>query len=109
MPVDLPAATECCVANLPDGRLAAYAAELGVALLGYPVWLTYWGDPDDHAVPLWRLTTDDRAEQAYADAVACFSTQLTPLRPELTAVIPPAMVAHHRQQLLLPHRAADSP
>lgn len=90
----------------PDHRAAGRAASraaaaLGVPLLGYPVWLTYWGHPDDHRMDLYRLRVDDAADRAYAAAVACFPSQLAPLRPDLTPVVPAAMLAHHGQQLLV--------
>lgn len=87
------------------GLAAARVAEmLGVVLVEYPVWMTYWAAPA--ALPAARaelvvLETDDRADQAHADASRAFVSQLEPMAPNATAVVPAAMLEHHRSQLLI--------
>ena len=91
------------------GRVAARtAARLGLPLLEYPVWMTYWLDPAalDGQVELARLAVDPTADEAQQSALDCYASQLHPLAAHLTPVVPPAMLEHHRQQLVLTPREA---
>ena len=87
------------------GRATARVArDLGLPLLEYPVWATYWARPselDRHRQTLLVVRHDDEAETAYAEALAAFRTQLEPLDQTLTAVVPAEMLAHHDRQLVV--------
>ncbi len=93
----------------PDHRAvgeaaARVAAEHGVRLFEFPVWMTYWMSPSDPLAErssMARLSSTPQVDQAHADACACFRTQLQPVVAGWGAVVPPAMLAHHDQQLLL--------
>ena len=93
------------------GRAAAtVAAERGLPLLEFPVWMTYWADPDSIEaadLALIKLTTDVAADLAHRRACAAFVSQLDPLSEDLGPVVPPGMLRHHSQQLLImPDRSA---
>ena len=60
----------------------------------------------EHGFNLVRVATDAQASAARDRALAHYRSQLRPLRPELTAVVPASMLDHHRQQLLLRPRSA---
>ena len=80
------------------------AADLGVAVLEFPVWMTFWCEPDSSAAQaarLVRIVTDEIAEQDHERACARYESQILPLADDLTAVVPAEMLEHHRQQLLL--------
>ena len=87
------------------GELAAEIAdELGVALLEYPVWMTFWRDPsstEGGSPHLIRVVTDATADRDHDLACSRYVSQIAPLADDLTAVVPPAMLEHHRQQLLV--------
>lgn len=92
--------------HMATGRAAAWVAhELGIPLLEYPVWLTYWGDPSVFAgtgARLHRLVTDERSDDDRAAAIACYASQLEPLDAAVTALIPTALLAdHHADQLVI--------
>ena len=91
------------------GRAAARAAaEVGVPLLEYPVWATFWSEPTalDGARGRLVVVDHDRSdESAYAEALAAFASQLEPLAADLGPVLPAEMVIHHdRQLVVLPDR-----
>jgi LmbE family N-acetylglucosaminyl deacetylase len=91
------------------GRAAARVArERGLVVLEYPVWLTFWGDPEDLSPRrLVRVHTDTQAETDRDGALACFTSQLDPLAEDLEPIVPPAMLAHHpEQRLVLDGRAS---
>ena len=73
----------------------------GWPVLHYPIWLTYWTDPTRFTDSLLRVRATRLADQAYGEAVACFTSQLEPLGPDLTPVVPGEMLAHHTGQLLV--------
>jgi LmbE family N-acetylglucosaminyl deacetylase len=87
------------------GRAAsAVAARLGLPLLQYPVWMTYWADPtsaEATSMALIRVRTEVAADLAHRRARAWFVSQFDPLRDDLAPVIPPDMVDHHHSQLLI--------
>ena len=91
----------------PDHRavgraVAAAGARAGVPVWFFGVWLTYWGDPGtDLGGTLVRVRVDGADDRAWADAVGCFESQTAPLADGWGAVVPPAMLAHHDQQLLV--------
>jgi LmbE family N-acetylglucosaminyl deacetylase len=96
----------------PDHRavgraVAAAATHAGLPVWHFGVWLTYWGDPaTDLGGDLVRVRVEAVDDRAWSDAVACFQSQVAPLGPGWGAVVPPEMLAHHDQQLLvLPHGA----
>lgn len=87
------------------GRAAARAAEqLGLPLIEFPVWMTYWADPSsvgDAGQALGVVTVDPDDDQAWSDAVDAYESQLEPLGPGLGPVVPAAMLEHQREQLVL--------
>jgi len=87
------------------GRAAAVVSRLlGVPLMEFGVWMSFWSEPSSVAAAgqhLVVLDHDDRADRDHRAACACFVSQLTPLAPELTAVVPPDMLAHQQRQLLM--------
>ncbi len=87
------------------GRATARVAEeLGLGLLEYGVWMTFWTPPsilDRSEQVLVRVTHDDRAETAWTAACQDFTSQIEPMASDVTAVVPPEMLAHHREQLVL--------
>ena len=91
----------------PDHRavgraVAAAGARAGVPVWHFGVWLTYWGDPaTDLGGPLVRVRADEADDQAWHDAVGCFESQVLPLADGWGAVVPPEMLAHHDEQLLV--------
>lgn len=91
----------------PDHRAvgratATVAAERGVDLLEYPVWLTFWGDPNDLGRRrIIRLQTDRTAEDEREQSLECYASQLRPLADGLAPVVPAAMLDHHREQRLV--------
>lgn len=101
----------------PDHRAVGRAAarlvrERQLVLLEYPVWLTFWGDPEDLGPRrLVRVDTDAEAERDRELALGCFASQLAPLAADLEPVVPPAMLAHHLEQrlVLAAAPAADPP
>ena len=73
-------------------------------VLEFGVWMTYWSDPGELAADDRRLAvlvTDTGDDQAHRLACAEFVTQLEPIAPDLGPVVPPTMLAHHREQLLV--------
>ena len=93
----------------PDHRAcgraaAAVAAERGLPLLEFPVWMTYWAEPNSAeaaSMPLIKVATDVIADLAHRRACAAFVSQLDPLDDGLGPVVPPGMLRHHSQQLLI--------
>ncbi len=93
----------------PDHRVVGRAVHklghrYGIPVLEFGLWMTYWSDPDDveeDGRQLLVLTTDEPDEHAFQEACAQFRSQLRPLAPGLRAVVPPAMLAHLSEQLLL--------
>jgi LmbE family N-acetylglucosaminyl deacetylase len=90
----------------PDHRTAGHAAmaaaaDLGVLAVGFPVWLTNWGDPNESADPLWRLAARVANDVVWWSALQRFRTQLEPLDRGLGPVVSSTMLEHHTEQLLL--------
>ncbi|SEP97760.1 PIG-L deacetylase family protein [Microlunatus flavus] len=91
----------------PDHRavgraVGAAAARAGVPVWYFGVWLTYWGDPaTDLGGHLVRVRVEEADDRAWEDAVQCFRSQVAPLADGWGAVVPPEMLAHHDQQLLV--------
>lgn len=93
----------------PDHRAcgvvaADVAAALGVGLVEFPVWMTFWCEPDSpegESARLVQIMTDETAERDHGLACARYVSQIVPLDDDLTAVVPPEMLEHHRRQLLL--------
>lgn len=84
---------------------------LGLPVIEYGVWMTYWSDPDDlddDDRRLLVLLTNDRDEEVFEQACGAFSSQLLPLAPGLGPVVPPAMLAHLSEQLLVLPRGGKS-
>jgi LmbE family N-acetylglucosaminyl deacetylase len=100
-------AAPCRVDPHPDHRAlgraaAAVAAKRGISLLEYPVWLSFWAQPDVlGAGRLIRVRTDADAESARTRALACYVSQLAPLADDLEPVVPKRMLEHHREQRLV--------
>ncbi|WP_168582999.1 PIG-L family deacetylase [Gephyromycinifex aptenodytis] len=91
--------------HMAAGRAAAWIAyELGIPLIEYPVWLTFWGacsSFERSGAQLHRVHTDDTAEADRAAALGCFQSQLEPLHSNVTAILPPAFHEHHNEQLAI--------
>ena len=93
----------------PDHRAvgratATLAGRHGWPVLEFGVWMTYWSDPAELAADgrrLGVLATDEADEEAHRRACGAFATQLQPLAPGLGPVVPPSMLSHHHQQLLV--------
>ena len=91
------------------GRATVAAARrLGVGVVGYPVWLTYRGAVDARAEQLLsapgagvRLNVSEDAEAARRRALSRYVSQLAPLRPDVTAVVPADLELHHGEQIVL--------
>nr|WP_269778578.1 PIG-L family deacetylase [Microlunatus antarcticus] len=78
------------------------AARLGLPVWFFPFWMTYWSDPrTDVGGRLVTVEVDRADEDARQAAVACFPTQVAPVRPGWGAVIPPELLALHDRQLLV--------
>lgn len=98
----------------PDhGALGHFAAasckRLGIPLLEYPVWSSFWQHPsvlDETGYQVVRVATDADDDTARDCALACYRSQRQPLLADLTPVVPTAMLAHHECQFLL--RPKDS-
>jgi len=92
------------------GAAAATAAQRsGARLIEYPVWMTYWTQPailEHSSFRLVRVATSARAEATRTRALREYRSQHTPLREDLTPVVPPEMLAHHGGQLALLPRGA---
>lgn len=72
--------------------------------------MTYWSTPDDLLADQRRLLvldTDQAAERAHGLACAEFASQLQSMAPGRGPVVPPAMLGHHHQQLILLPVQAD--
>lgn len=86
------------------GRSAAAAcARLGVPLLEYAVWSTFWQRPDVLAstgFTLVRVATGELDEGDRERALRCYTSQLQPLAAGLGPVVPAPMLAHHAEQFL---------
>ncbi len=80
------------------GVARAAAAEAGVRLLEYPIWLWHWAGPDDPEVP-WRdfvgLRLSDDALEAKRRAIAAHASQTRPLSE---APADEAIVGEHMQR-----------
>lgn len=95
----------------PDHRavgrvVCSLARRLGLPVVEFGVWMTYWSDPgelDDDGRRLGVLITDEQDERAFQQACEQYESQLRPLAPGWGAVVPPEMLAHlHEQLLVLP-------
>lgn len=86
------------------GTAAARAcAVAGVRLLEYPIWSSFWQCPDLPARNGYRLVRIAATDQDTVNrdrALGHYRTQLLPLRPDLTPVVPAAMLEHHRRQFI---------
>jgi LmbE family N-acetylglucosaminyl deacetylase len=93
----------------PDHRalgrvIGSLGRSLGLPVLEFGVWMTYWSDPDELAADGRRLavlSTNYHDELAFDRACKAFDSQLSPLVPGWGPVVPPAMLAHLQQQLLV--------
>jgi LmbE family N-acetylglucosaminyl deacetylase len=93
----------------PDHRAVGRATEVvaerrRLPMVAFGVWMTYWSDPAEVAADgrkLVVLTTDRDDDEAHRRACAAFVSQLEPLAPGLSPVVPSGMLAHHHQQLLV--------
>lgn len=93
----------------PDHRAcgraaAAVAAEQGIAMIEFPVWATFWLDPESaeaRSAQVLRVKSDETADAEHALACRRYLSQLQPLGPDLAAVVPPEMLEHHTRQLVL--------
>lgn len=66
--------------------------------------MPYWSDPEDMVADGRRLAvlaTDEADVDAHRRARAEFVSQLEPAARRTGAVVPPAMPAHHADQLLV--------
>lgn len=91
--------------HMAAGRAAAWLAyTLGIPLIEYPIWLTYWGIPSDFertGGQLHRVVTDETAEREREAALACYASQLEPLDATVTAIVPDSLHEHHAEQLAI--------
>ncbi|MDA3804057.1 PIG-L family deacetylase [Clavibacter sp. CT19] len=95
--------------------VAAQAAERGLRLVEYPVWMWHWATPDDARVPwadLRALPLDPAARQAKRAAMDAHASQVRPLSdaPEDRAVLLPAFLRHaerDREVLIVADRSAE--
>ena len=85
----------------------AAARRAGVAVVGYPVWLTYRAAASERAQQVLsapgagiRLKVSKAAENAREQALSRYVSQFTPLRSDLTAVVPGDLELHHADQLV---------
>lgn len=93
----------------PDHRAVGRAAgavgrRLHLPVVEFGVWMTYWSDPSELAEDRRRLAvleTDASDDEAHRRACAAFVTQLESLVPGHGPVVPPSMLAHHHEQLLV--------
>lgn len=78
--------------------VAAAAAEAGVPVLEYPIWLWHWGTPADLPEGIVRLDATVAERAAKADAMALHITQVRPLsdRPGDEALLGDRILAHFR-------------
>jgi hypothetical protein len=84
--------------------IGSLGRSLNLPVLEFGVWMTYWSDPDELAADGRRvavLSTNDHDELAFDRACEAFDSQLRPLVPGWGPVVPPAMLAHLQQQLLV--------
>lgn len=92
------------------GLFAAASCErLGIPLLEYPIWSSFWQPPsvlEETGYRVLRVVTDADDDNARDRALGCYRSQREPLRPDLSPVLPPTMLAHHERQFLL--RRKDS-
>ena len=80
------------------------ASELGLPMIEYPVWMTYWSTPRALQVARQELVvmeSDRRADEAHGQATREYVSQIEPLTPYATPVVPAAMLEHHREQLVI--------
>lgn len=93
----------------PDHRAVGRVAgtlgrRLGLPVIEFGVWMTYWADPcdldDDHR-RLAVMISDEDDERAFTLACEEFPSQLRPLAPGWEPVVPEAMLAHLSEQLLV--------
>lgn len=86
------------------GAAAAQAsAAAGIRLLEYPIWSSFWQCPElpaRNGFRLVRITTTEQDSANRDRALGNYRTQLLPLRPDLTPVVPAAMLEHHRRQFI---------
>ncbi|MGJ3510006.1 PIG-L deacetylase family protein [Enemella sp. A6] len=87
------------------GRAASRAAEdLGIPLLAYPVWTTYWLTPQrvqQLGSRLVTIPTSLEAEATRDAAVRCHRSQLEPRPPATQPVVPEELLRRHPTQLLV--------
>ena len=87
------------------GRAVETVAEQrSLASVCWPVWLTYFANPPGPE-GLQVVDCSTEAEQVRQAAWHCFTSQREPIADDITAVVPPAMTALLRNQLLEPRPA----
>lgn len=82
---------------------ASVCRELATPLLEYPIWSSYWQPPEEPAAHGYRpavIRTNGHDTDARDRALSQYRSQLRSLYPDLEPVVPPAMLEHHRQQIL---------
>jgi len=82
----------------PDHDAAGRAARrMHPRVLGYPIWLWHWAEPDDPRVP-WdkaaRFPLPDWAVERKRSAIGCFASQLEHRGGEHGPVLGEEMIAH---------------
>lgn len=85
----------------PDHEATARAArtaceQVGARLVEYPVWMWHWAEPGDERVPwdtMVAIALDEPQRRLKQQAVAEFVSQIQPVEPGGSAVLPPAVVA----------------
>lgn len=87
------------------GRIATRAAAAtGIPLWSYLVWTPYWRMPDAipaHGARLFTCPTSPAAEGARDRALGCHRSQIAPVPPAGSPVVPAALLARHDRQLLI--------
>lgn len=78
------------------------AAETGTPMFSYPVWTTYWSEPDVLGeATLVRMAHEPADEASRALALSRYRSQLEPLAPGIEPVVPGDFLEHHMAQLLV--------
>ncbi|AWF99265.1 PIG-L family deacetylase [Clavibacter michiganensis] len=97
--------------------VGALAAERGIRLVEYPVWMWHWATPDDARVPwaaMRALPLDAHLREAKRAAIRAHASQVDPLSdaPEDAAVLQPGFLRHadrDREVLIVGEDAPATP